>query len=353
MSAAKESRSLVRGPTMLTSIKHARRHLAKTSDLMEVLDIRDQAEALRHLRQTADAGLDAQNEAAEIKIRAERRAGELLREMRLNGTRCGKGRPGKMSHHVTFKLSDFGMKRMESMRLERASDLPEPEFQKYLIETTEQRKELTSVEVRRRAKEYLRSTKRAEESVNGHERAKGVIVTDLATLAGKQFGTIYADPPWQYGNQSTRAATGKHYETMTLVQLCAMPIHELAANDAHLHLWTTNAFLPGAFELIDAWGFEYRSCFVWCKPQMGIGNYWRVSHEFLLLGVRGDAKQFGNHEQMSWRQLDRTKHSRKPEEVREMIELVSFGPYLELFGRRPVDGWTVFGNEVEPNLFVQ
>jgi N6-adenosine-specific RNA methylase IME4 len=81
---------------------------------------------------------------------------------------------------------------------------------------------------------------------------------------------------------------------------------------------------------------------------MGIGNYWRVSHEFLLLGVRGEALPFRDKNLMSWVALDRTEHSRKPEPVRMMIERASPGPYLELFGRRAVEGWSVMGNEVAP-----
>jgi len=176
-------------------------------------------------------------------------------------------------------------------------------------------------------------------------------VTSLDELAGEQFGTIYADPPWQYGNQSTRAATDKHYRTLTVDELCAMSVGDLAADDAHLHLWTTNGFLPDAFRVIAAWGFDYKSCFVWVKPQMGIGNYWRVSHEFLLLGVRGDATRFNMRDKMSWLQADRTKHSAKPEVVSQIIEQVSPGPFLELFGRRPAKGWTVFGNQIEARLF--
>src|SRR5690606_24138432 len=120
------------------------------------------------------------------------------------------------------------------------------------------------------------------------------VVTDLRQLivAGKKFGCIYADPAWQYGNQATRAATDNHYVTMSVDAICAMPVAEVAADDAHLHLWTTNAFLFDAKRVMEAWGFEYRSCLVWVKLQMGIGNYWRVSHEFLLLGIRGNAKRF-------------------------------------------------------------
>lgn len=180
---------------------------------------------------------------------------------------------------------------------------------------------------------------------------QGPVTNDLATLAGQKFGTIYADPPWAYGNQGTRASTDNHYGTMTVDDLCAMPVEEIVAADAHLHLWTTNSFLPDSFRLMAAWGFEYRSCFVWVKPQLGIGNYWRVSHEFLLLGIRGDAKRFNEHSHKSWDTFDRTRHSSKPEQIRVIIERVSPGPFLELFGRFSVPGWTVFGNQVETTLF--
>jgi len=183
-------------------------------------------------------------------------------------------------------------------------------------------------------------------------------IEDLHGLVrkGYTFGTIYADPPWNYGNQATRASTDKHYLTQSVEWMCApenMPIELLATEKSHLHLWTTNGFIREAFTLIEAWGFEYKSCFVWCKPQMGIGNYWRVSHEFLLLGVRG-GETFRDHSLMSWAAIDRTKHSEKPEAVRAMIERASPGPNrLELFGRRAVDGWCVWGNEVSRDLFTE
>jgi len=171
-------------------------------------------------------------------------------------------------------------------------------------------------------------------------------VVSLEELPRNHFGCVYADPPWQYGNQGTRAATDNHYQTMTIADLCAMPVESLVADDAHLHLWTTNAFIQEAFKVIEAWGFEYRSMFIWVKPQMGIGNYWRVSHEIMLLGIRGDAKRFNDRSLKSWAEVDRTKHSAKPESVRQMVEKASAGPYLEMFGRKLVKGWTVFGNQI-------
>lgn len=175
---------------------------------------------------------------------------------------------------------------------------------------------------------------------------------DALIETGHQFGCVYADPPWQYGNQATRASTDNHYQTMTLDGICNLPVEKLAAENAHLHLWTTNGFLFEAKQVIEAWGFEYKSCFVWTKPQYGIGNYWRVAHEFMLLGVRGSLP-FADKGLRSWETFDRTAHSAKPPEVRGLIERASPGPYLELFGRRRVKGWTVWGNQDQGEEFRQ
>jgi N6-adenosine-specific RNA methylase IME4 len=162
----------------------------------------------------------------------------------------------------------------------------------------------------------------------------GRSVSSLQTLIerSERFGTIYADPPWQYENSASRGAAENHYRTMAVEAIAALPVAHLAATDAHLHLWTTNAFLFEARQVIEAWGFAYKSCLVWIKPQLGTGNYWRVSHEFLLLGIRGNAV-FADKTQQSWLYADRTKHSAKPAIFRKLIEQVSPGPRLELFAR--------------------
>jgi len=169
-------------------------------------------------------------------------------------------------------------------------------------------------------------------------------ITDLSQAKGT-FGCIYADPPWKYDNQGTRSSTNNHYSTMTVDDLCALPVAQLSADKCHLHLWTTNAFLFECPKIFAAWGFEFKSSFVWVKPQMGIGNYWRNSHEIMLLAVKGGltAQDKGL---MSWMQCGRGRHSSKPDEIRSLIERLSPGPRLELFGRRKVDGWVVFGNEI-------
>lgn len=180
------------------------------------------------------------------------------------------------------------------------------------------------------------------------------IVDDLATLLALEakFPTIYADPPWPYQNTASRGAAAAHYRSMTIDAIQREPVRRLAGRAAHLHLWTTNAFLMEAFDVLRAWGFRYKSCLVWIKPQLGMGNYWRVSHEYLLLGVRGSLP-FQDRTCRSWVMARRRAHSAKPYLVRELIERVSPGPYLELYGREeiPRSNWTVFGNQVERRLF--
>jgi len=180
------------------------------------------------------------------------------------------------------------------------------------------------------------------------------MVQDLGELVAQaaKFPTIYADPPWPYSNTAARGAAENHYRTLTLDAISNEPVKQLAAEKAHLHLWTTNAFLREAFDVIRAWGFQYKSCLIWIKPQLGMGNYWRVSHEYLLLGVRGGLP-FRDRTCQSWLSARRTAHSRKPFAFRALVERVSPGPYLELYGRddHPNTGWTVYGNQVERWLF--
>lgn len=172
------------------------------------------------------------------------------------------------------------------------------------------------------------------------------VVTSLLPLAdrGERFRCILADPPWQY-DQKPRGAAENHYPTMTLAALHALPVERLADENCHLHLWATHSFYRGALDLMEAWGFEYRSVFVWVKPQLGMGHYWRSSAEFLLLGIRGRAP-FLDRSVPNWMCVPRGRHSEKPEAIRRLVEIVSPGPYLELFGRRAVPNWVVFGNQV-------
>jgi len=232
-----------------------------------------------------------------------------------------------------------------------AASLPLDERAGFLREAQENGWTAREVESQANRRKAARAIDAAEPSADDT-----CTVADLFRLAqqGKRFGAIYADPPWLYDNQGTRAATGNHYNGMTVDELCTLPIPMLAAENAHLHLWTTNGFLEEALtKIFMAWGFEFRSTFVWAKPTIGTGNYWRNAHELLLTGFRGDARRFNDHSIRSWIECDRGPHSEKPEQVRSFIERASPGPYLELCGRKAVDGWAVWGNQIERSMFTQ
>lgn len=181
--------------------------------------------------------------------------------------------------------------------------------------------------------------------------AEGLVVESLTGLIarGVRFGCVVADPPWRF-DRSPRGAASHHYPTMGLEEIAALPVRELAAENSHLHLWVPSALLFDARCVLENWGFTYKGVFVWVKPQLGTGYYWRSSVELLLLGVRG-ACTFRDRTIPNWLCADRMGHSEKPERIRAFIERVSPGPYLELFGRRAVRGWAVFGNEVRRGLF--
>ena len=162
------------------------------------------------------------------------------------------------------------------------------------------------------------------------------------------FRTILADPPWDVEQKGKRGAQA-HYQLMNLAAIKAMPIGDLAAADAHLWLWVTNATLRAGYDVMEAWGFTARSPLTWIKPRLGLGNYLRNATEHLILGTRGDAPvQF--RAQPTWMFAPLQDHSHKPEEQYAVIERVSDGPYLELFARRrpPTRAdWSVWGNEVD------
>ena len=161
------------------------------------------------------------------------------------------------------------------------------------------------------------------------------------------YTTVVIDPPWQYDNQGTRGAANDHYPTMTLDELRDLTVP--AADSAHLYLWTTNAFLRDAFDLVDAWEFDYKATLVWVKPQIGMGNYFRISHELVLFGVRGGLKTL-RRDASSWFEAPRGKHSAKPDAFYELVETCSPGPYLDMFNRDggkmfSRTGWDGWGNE--------
>ena len=338
---------------VLARIDKAKAYLAEARDMMSVKNVIAMAVAAKAYAQQVGAATDTMNYASEIRLRAERRLGELLREVpKQTGGDAQRTRFRKSTESPPATLADSGISKKLSARAQMLAKVSEAKFEA-AIAVEPDRELVTSHVVKALRKEQDGETRKAQRKEQ-EARQETCTLDDLQMLvkAGKKFGCIYADPPWQYGNQTTRAATDNHYVTMTVDDIAAMPIGQLAADQCHLHLWTTNGFLVDALAILDRWGFEFKSTFIWVKPQLGIGNYWRCSHEIMLLGVKGGLT-FPPSGVPSWINADRTAHSAKPEKVRALIEQMSPGPRLELFGRKAVQDWVVFGNEVSRCLFTQ
>lgn len=166
----------------------------------------------------------------------------------------------------------------------------------------------------------------------------------------RRYKTILADPPWQRNQTGVRGAS-RHYPLMPLERIKAMPVAELAEDNAHLYMWTPNNIIPEALQVVKAWGFTYRNMLVWGKPKLGLGVYIRTSHESCIFATRGKAPvKF--HAQPSFMFCAQQDHSHKPEEQFAIIQRLSDGPYLELFARRRMPGWDVWGNEIDSDIII-
>lgn len=174
--------------------------------------------------------------------------------------------------------------------------------------------------------------------------AEPVIETDL------RFGVIYADPPWNYANSPDRGNPENHYPVMSLADICALPVP--ADDNCVLYLWATAPLLVEALQVVDAWGFTYKTSAVWDKEKIGVGYWFRGQHELLLVGVRGKVSPPPQPLRVSsvYREA-RTAHSRKPDIVRTHIaSWFPDVPKLEMFCRYPSPGWHVWGNQVDSTL---
>ena len=185
----------------------------------------------------------------------------------------------------------------------------------------------------------------------------------LAKMTG-QYATILADPPWQFQNRTGKVAPEHRrllrYPTMEQREILELPVARLAAARSHLYLWVPNALLAEGLRVMEAWGFTYKSNLVWHKVRKdggsdgrGVGFYFRNVTELVLFGVRGSMRTLPpGRAQVNLLATRKREHSRKPDEIYDIIEACSPGPYLELFARFPRPGWHQWGNEdVEENSY--
>lgn len=322
--------------------------LAEARAVDEVKDIRDKAEAMRlYARQAKNVDLEVM--ASEIRLRGERRLGELLIEAKQTGE-LSRGQPKKncsdSEQYSRVTLDEIGVDRKLSSRAQRLAEVPEQKFEATVARVREDIQERGS-----RAALAALSTEEKQERRATRERVLGGI---QMALPQRRFGVILADPEWRFEPWSRETgmdrAADNHYPTSCTEVIAARDVPSIAADDCVLFLWATAPMLPHALLVMAAWGFDYRSNFVWAKDRIGTGYWNRNKHEHLLIGVRGSipAPAMGTQ----WDSLIEAavgEHSTKPERFLQLIEAYfPTLPKIELNRRGPArPGWDAWGNEAE------
>lgn len=179
------------------------------------------------------------------------------------------------------------------------------------------------------------------------------------SLNKKKYKTILADPPWMFQNRTGKMAPEhkrlNRYTTLSLNEIKEIPVDLAAAENCHLYLWVPNALLKEGLAVMEAWGFKYKTNIVWHKIRKdggpdgrGVGFYFRNVTELILFGTKGSFRTLApGRKQVNIIKTMKREHSRKPDELYDLIEHCSPGPFLELFARGQRPGWDVWGNETE------
>lgn len=319
--------------TELIHFDTAKRELALANSIDEVKLIRDQAEAIRQYIRQQKGSFSMQNQAAEIKIRAERRVGEMLKEP-------GREKPGeyKKLHDETFSpkpsLEDLGITKIQSHRWQLEAEIPETQFEEYIAETKAKAEELTS-----RAALSIALRMRHED--------KKRIFNNTTSLDGL-FDVIVVDPPWPYGGGYNPYAHrgASPYNEMSIEEIMMLEIP--AAKDCILWLWVTNRFMHDAYHVLESWAFEPKTILTWFKEKIGVGRWLRGATEHCILGISG--KPNITHVAQSTALICSARnHSQKPEEFYTTLESLCPGKKLEMFARTPRQGWQSHGDQLQNN----
>lgn len=231
-----------------------------------------------------------------------------------------------------LNVSVATIKRAKKIEREKPESIKEIESGKKTIGAVEK-----EIKEEKREQERKNDKKKAEQLKSPEELFKKI-----------KFSTIVIDPPWDWNDEGDINQLGRarpDYATLSFEELKKLPIPYLSKKDSHIYLWITNRSLPKGFELLKKWGYRYITCLTWCKPSIGMGNYFRGSSEQILFGVKGSlslkVKNVG-----TWFTAKRgdKKHSSKPDEFYEIVEKCSHGLYLDYFGRKKRKGWYLYGS---------
>lgn len=317
-----------RAESDLSALNQALDALAGTESIEQIKQIHDKAEALRVFVRSSSMGLGLQNQVAEIKFRAERKAGTLLAAARLWG--------GRRHAHPTsrsVRLADLGITKQQSFRWQKEASIPEADFVQFVRNCQEAGRELTAAGLLRLARHS------AHEGVRMYRR-NGTLLKVRAGLADliaqqKTFRCIYVGPSWM---GPPRETAPEPPAAIRLADLAQLPLRRIADENAHLHLHTSVPRLKSAIRLVEIWGFRYRSVCIVAKPIPTYGSYWREGLELVVLGERGRLP-FRDNGVPNFLRVD--ERLTTVEVVRHALENASPGPYLQLFAAGNRDRWHV------------
>lgn len=181
----------------------------------------------------------------------------------------------------------------------------------------------------------------------------------LSDIKRRNFSTVLVDPPWQFKNRTGKVAPEhkrlNRYSTLSLDDIKSLPVNKISASTSHLYLWVPNALLMEGMEVLKEWGYEYKTNIIWHKVRKdggpdgrGVGFYFRNTTELVLFGIKGKMRTLApGRSQVNIIRSRKREHSRKPDELYEIIEACSPGPYIELFARGKRKKWSVWGDEAE------
>ena len=326
-------------PRELILLGKAARALAEANSIDEVKDLRDQAAMVTAYAKKARLGHDLVVEASTFKVRAERKLGEMLRVTELANSAPGnqytKPGDGNSDPQAPLTLRQLGITKSDSSRTQQIAALPEDAFEGYIARCKESGREPTGAALLRLSKQRQATGETAPSVCTQDGPADS---SALLAAGGRKFATGYVDPPWnQTGAPGSPAGSSPSVD-----DVCRLPVVDLFEDRAHLHVWSSPSFLLAGLDVLEAWGFQYRSCLVCTFPPVGSSRHWRTAHAFLLLGVRG-SRPFEKVDRASWLQLESHRQDLRQEILLELIEEVSPGPYVQLFAEttttRPK--WTV------------
>jgi N6-adenosine-specific RNA methylase IME4 len=337
------------------------RALAEAVSVDEVLLIRDESRALAACARIAkNRNLEA--DAVVLRMRAVRRLDQLRQAQK---QKVGLAKGGEQYHStgvsntpVVPTLAMQGIDKNLAKQARTLGALSDETFEAVVAETRDK--------VARAVRNAVREVEISQRRASFHERIRhGCTVDDLAALAasGKRFGVIYADPPWPFetwGASGQNRSVDNHYSTSAIEEIMKLPVAQLAMDDCVLVLWCTwpHIAIGTHVEIIRAWDFEpSTAAFVWVKQNptgdglhTGLGYWTRSNSEACFIATKGSPLRLNaSVDQVIMAPVG--EHSAKPEEVRRCIERLFPGPYLELYARNPVPGWTTWGNEISRAQF--